>query len=157
MAELFATSADVYRLTRELPSHADQMPSADGAGKSRVDSARRLARMLGRDLEMAPMSAWEACARFLADAQLWSIQQACERVLSAVVLPARAPIVGAGVGRFLARKLARRLGRPYREFSALLPLRSADSAWAASCAPAAAVALLASLPARKSARGRVGR
>jgi uncharacterized hydantoinase/oxoprolinase family protein len=157
MAEAFATSADVYRLTRELPGDADQMPSADGAGKSRIDSARRLARMLGRDLEMAPLSAWEQCARFLADAQLWSIQQACERVLSGAALPARAPLVGAGVGRFLAQKLARRLGRPYREFSALLPLRTADAAWAASGAPAAAVALLANLPGGTSTRGRLGR
>jgi probable H4MPT-linked C1 transfer pathway protein len=157
MAEVFATSADVYRLTRELPPDADQMPSADGAGKSRVDSARRLARMLGRDLEMAPPAAWEQCARFLADAQLWSIQQACERVLSGLALPTRASVVGAGVGRFLVRKLARRLGRPYRDFSALLPVHKADAAWAASCAPAAAVALLAGLPARTSTRGRVGR
>jgi uncharacterized hydantoinase/oxoprolinase family protein len=133
------------------------MPTADGAGKSRIDSARRLARMLGRDLEMAPLAAWEQCARYLADAQLWSIQQACERVLSGVALSARAPLVGAGVGRFLARKLASRLGRPYREFSALLPPRSADAAWAASCAPATAVALLASLPAGSSTRGRLGR
>jgi probable H4MPT-linked C1 transfer pathway protein len=157
MAEVFATSADVYRLTRELPGDADQMPTADGAGKSRADSARRLARMLGRDVEMAPLAAWEQCARFLADAQLWSIQQACERVLSGVVLPARAPLVGAGVGRFLVQKLARRLGRPYREFSALLPLRRADAAWAASCAPAAAVALLAGLAPRALTRGRLGR
>lgn len=157
MAEVFATSADVYRLTRELPADADQMPSADGAGKSRKESARRLARMLGRDLEMAPMSAWEQCARYLADAQLWSIQKACERVLSGVTLPARATLVGAGVGRFLVRKLAHRLRRPYRDYSTLLPLRGADAAWAASCAPAVAVALLASSQPIANRRGRLGR
>jgi probable H4MPT-linked C1 transfer pathway protein len=157
MAEHFATSADIYRLTRELPSGADQLPAADGAGKSRRESARRLARMLGRDFEMAPMAAWEQCARFLADAQLWSLQQACERVLSRSAMPLRAPIVGAGVGRFLAKKLAWRLRRPYRDFSALVPLRGADAHWIASCAPAVAVALLADAPTQRRGRAHVGR
>jgi probable H4MPT-linked C1 transfer pathway protein len=157
MAEHFAASADVYRLTRELPSGADQLPSADGAGKSRRESARRLARMLGRDFEMAPMAAWEQCARFLAEAQLWSLQQACERVLSRGAMPLRAPIVGAGVGRFLAKKLARRLRRPYRDFSALVPSRGADAHWVASCAPAVAVALLADSSTQRKGRAHVGR
>jgi len=157
MAEHFATSADIYRLTHELPPGADQLPSADGAGKSRRESARRLARMLGRDFEMASMIAWEQCARFVADAQLWSLQQACERVLSRSAMPPRAPIVGAGVGRFLAKKLARRLLRPYRDFSRLVPSRGADAHWTASCAPAVAVALLAYSSMRRKASARVGR
>ncbi len=156
MAEHFATSADIYRLTRELPPGVDQLPSADGAGKSRRESARRLARMLGRDFEMAPMMAWEQCARFLADAQLWSLQQACERVLSRGAMPLRAPIVGAGVGRFLAKKLAQRLRRPYRDFSALVPSRGADAHWIASCAPAVAVALLADSSTKRKGRAHVG-
>jgi (4-(4-[2-(gamma-L-glutamylamino)ethyl]phenoxymethyl)furan-2-yl)methanamine synthase len=157
MAEHFATSADVYRLTRELPPGADQLSSADGAGKSRRESARRLARMLGRDFEMASMAAWEECARFLAEAQLWSLQQACERILSRGSMSLRAPIVGAGVGRFLAKKLAQRLRRPYRDFSVLVPSRGADAHWIASCAPAVAVALLADSSTKCKTRGHVGR
>ena len=157
MAEYFATSADVYRLTRELPTGADQLSSPDGAGKSRPESARRLARMLGRDFEMAPMTAWEQCARFLAEAQLWSLHQACEVVLSRETMPPRAPIVGAGVGRFMAKKLALRLRRPYRDFSALAPADGADVSWIASCAPAVAVSLLAHSSSNATGRGRVGR
>ena len=49
MAEYFATAADVYRLTGELPEGADQLPAADNDGKTERDSARRLARMkIGR-------------------------------------------------------------------------------------------------------------
>jgi probable H4MPT-linked C1 transfer pathway protein len=156
MAEHFATTADVYRLTRELPAGADQLPSADGEGKSRRESARRLARMLGRDFEMAPMRAWEQCARFLSEAQLWTLHQACERVLSRETLPPRAPIVGAGVGRFVAKKLAARLGRPYRDFSALAPATRTDASWIASCAPAVAVALLVDSPPKATGCAHVG-
>ncbi len=143
MAEVFATTADVYRLTGELPGGADQLPAADNGGKTARDRARRLARMIGRDLESAPLAAWKRCARYLADLQLWRIRQACERVLSNDAGLDRAPLVGAGVGRFLVRKLAHRLGRRYRDFAALVPSASGRAAWAASCAPAVAVAVLA--------------
>jgi uncharacterized hydantoinase/oxoprolinase family protein len=113
--------------------------------------------MLGRDLEMASMAAWEQCAKFLADAQLWALHQACERVLSRETMPPRAPIVGAGVGRFVAKKLAQRLRRPYRDFSALVAAGGADMSWVASCAPAVAVALLANASSKRSGHVRVGR
>ncbi|HSS45818.1 MAG TPA: hydantoinase/oxoprolinase family protein [Burkholderiales bacterium] len=70
MAEQFATMADVYRLTEELPEGADQLPAADGGGKTMPDSARRLARMLGRDLELAPLSIWQQLASYIAEQQL---------------------------------------------------------------------------------------
>src|SRR5215510_4583983 len=62
MAEHFATMADVHRLTGELPADADQLPTADGRGKSPEDSARRLARMLGRDLQSADLGEWRRLA-----------------------------------------------------------------------------------------------
>jgi probable H4MPT-linked C1 transfer pathway protein len=156
MAEHFATAADVYRLTGELPDDADQLPAADNSGKTLHDSARRLARMVGRDLESAPMRAWKQCARYLADVQLWRIRQACERVLSRGVVSEGAPIVGAGVGSLLVRKLADRLKRRFRDFDELVPASAAVQSLASRCAPAVAVALLArqELRARRIARVR---
>jgi probable H4MPT-linked C1 transfer pathway protein len=143
MAEYFATTADVYRLTGDLPEGADQLPPADGGGKTVRDSARRLARMVGRDAESAPLEAWRRCARYLAELQLWRIRQACERVLSLGIVAPGAPLVGAGVGRFLVRLLAQRLGRRYRDFGGLVdPVRPIRE-WVAGCAPAVSVALLA--------------
>jgi probable H4MPT-linked C1 transfer pathway protein len=144
MAELFATSADVHRLTGRLPEGADLYPSADGGPKTPVDSARRLARMLGRDLESAPLAAWRALAEWLAGAQLDRIAGALQRLLTPEPLPAAVPIVAAGVGRFLASDLAARLGRPLVEFADLLP--DGGGTWrgaASDCAPAVAVAWLA--------------
>ena len=149
MAEYFATTADVYRLTGELPEGADQLPAADNGGKTVRDSARRLARMIGRDLESAPLAQWKRCARQLADLQLWQIRQACERVLSRTVAVDRSPVVGAGTGRFVVRKLAAQLGRRYRDFDSLIDAVPGAASWASSCAPAVAVALLAQRRKRK--------
>lgn len=140
MAELFATTADVYRLTGELPRGADQLPAADNAAKTVSASARRLARMIGHDAAAAPLDAWQRCARHLAAAQLDTLLQACVKVAARGKLPAGAPVVGAGVGSFLARKLARRLGRLYLPFGRLIGNR--DNPWMSHCAPAVAVALL---------------
>jgi len=149
MAEYFATTADVYRLTGQLPEGSDQLPAADNRGKTMRDSARRLARMIGRDLESAPLSAWRQCARHLAEVQLRKIRQACERVLSRGEVPERSPLVGAGVGRFLVKKLAVQLGRRYRDFDSLVDAATDVASWASSCAPAVAVAVLAQARLRK--------
>jgi len=142
MAEHFATAADLHRLTGELPEEADQHRAADGGPKTQEASARRLARMIGRDLEDAAMDDWRRLARWLADAQLGRIEAACARVLSRGLLTDAAPVVGAGVGRFLAARLARRLERPYVDFSSLVPAGPSAAGWVATCAPAAAVAWL---------------
>lgn len=145
MAEHFATAADVHRLTGRLPVHADLHPSADGRGKDVVDSARRLARMLGADLEDAGLDAWRAVAAFLAERQLQRIHAACERSLSREARPGpEAPVIGAGTGRFLVRDLAARLGRPFRDFAELFgPAADARGGDTGDCAPALSVAALA--------------
>jgi probable H4MPT-linked C1 transfer pathway protein len=143
-AEHFATTADVYRLTNALPPHADLLPTADQGGKNLQESARRLARMLGRDVESAAMGQWRQVAGYLAGRQLEQIKGACELQLSRNVLDEDAPLVGAGVGRFLVRELAARMHRPYRDVTDLLPpYTGEDGLDVADCAPAVAVALLA--------------
>lgn len=143
MAEHFATAADVHRLTGRLPAEADQHPAADGGAKTECGSARRLARMIGRDSASAPLAAWRGLAAWLAEVQLRRIEDACRRMLSRVGLPGDAPLVAAGVGRFVAPELARRLGRPALEFARLLPDGKAGAARVSDCAPAVAVAWLA--------------
>ncbi len=143
MAESFATMADVHRLTGALPEDADQLPAADGRGKTLEDSARRLARMLGRDFQSATMEEWRRLATHLAERQQQILRSAIDRTLSRGLLGGDAPIVGAGVGRFLAFELAQRLRRPYVDFADLVEGEPAAREWAARCAPAAAVAILA--------------
>jgi probable H4MPT-linked C1 transfer pathway protein len=144
MAEYFATSGDVHRLTGALPESADLHPTADNRGKSVPESRARLARMIGRDAASAPEADWAALAFALTARQLFQLECACQRVLSGVSLPEEATLIGAGVGRFLAVELARRLRRPYRDFASLIAAPGGTAA-AADAAPAVAVALLRTL------------
>lgn len=144
MAEYFATSADVWRLLGELPEHADQYPAADGGAKTAEASARRLARMIGRDLAEGSMEDWRALASAFADAQLGALIDACSALSGIAALAPEAPVVCAGAGRFVAARLARALGRPAVTLGELLADLAPDCAdEATTCAPAVAVSLLA--------------
>jgi probable H4MPT-linked C1 transfer pathway protein len=142
-AERFATMSDVYRLTGELPEGADPYPAADQRGKSREESASRLARMLGMDASDAAMSDWVALAGDFAAKQLTLLEEAATQVLTAASVSPEAPIVGAGCGRFLAARLAQRLGRSYLDFAEVIDADPKAREMAARCAPSVAVALLA--------------
>jgi probable H4MPT-linked C1 transfer pathway protein len=143
-AESFATTADVYRLTGELPAHADLGESADGRGKGAAESVARLARMLGEDAVCGEPHQWRSLARYLRQCQVERIWRACARRCSAG-LSEDAPLVGAGVGRFLVPELARRLGRDSLDWLALIGQGEDEvsaGADAGDCAPASALALL---------------
>lgn len=140
--EVFATTADVYRLTGELPPGMDQHATADSGPKSIEASARRLARMIGRDLEHASIDSWTRLANWLRSRQLALTETAIARIESRGALDPAAPVVGAGAGRFLARAIADRGGRRFIDFAELLG-RPSDAGWLSTCAPAVSVALLA--------------
>lgn len=146
MAEHFATSADVHRLGGSLPEDADLLPAADGGGKTEEDSARRIARMVGCDLSDAEMEAWRKLARVFISRQEERLLNACGEVIAKAGLGSRAPVIGAGSGRAVIRKLAERLERPYRDFAELLSPDISPDAYdkeqASTCAPAIAVAWL---------------
>lgn len=143
MAEHFATMSDIYRILGTLPNGADLQPTADSRGKSVRESRARLARMIGRDAAEASDRVWSDVARAVSAAQLRTLETAAQTVLSGNDLPPDAPIIGAGVGRFLAAELAHRLGRPYRSFADLVDGPPELSELAADAAPATAIALLA--------------
>ncbi|GLK80680.1 hydantoinase/oxoprolinase family protein [Methylopila turkensis] len=141
MAEHFATSADVHRLTGDLTEGADLHPAADDGPKTREASARRLLRMVGADLDATTWAQAETLARYLAEAQLRRLHDAAIGLLSRPDAAART-VVGAGVGRFLAKRLAGRLGLGYRDIGEAFADDPALQAPAADCAPAVAVARL---------------
>lgn len=145
-AERFATMADVYRLTGELPDDADPYPTPDLRGKSKEESAARLARMLGRDASEATPEAWTELASFFAELQLSGLVEAARALAAREDLATDAPVIGAGCGRFLGRRLASELGRPYRDFPDFIDVEVQAREMAARCAPAIAVALLAASP-----------
>ncbi|WP_411902724.1 hydantoinase/oxoprolinase family protein [Methylorubrum thiocyanatum] len=145
MAETFASTADIYRLTGDLPEGADQQYSADLKGKSIPETETRLARMVGRDRGEGSAEEWRALAAWFGEAQLRPLHDAAAVLLSRPDLPGDAPLVVCGAGRFLAERLAARLGRravPLTEVVAER-LRAEEAAWVSTCGPAVAVGLIA--------------
>jgi probable H4MPT-linked C1 transfer pathway protein len=141
-AERFATMADVWRLLGALPAGADPYPTPDLGGKSMQDSASRLARMLGRDAAAMDLGEIADLARYFADCQLAEIEAAALALVARESLAEEAPVIGAGCGRFIARHVAARLGRSYRDFADLIDCAPDAREMAAVCAPAVAVGLL---------------
>lgn len=142
MAEHFATTADVFRLTGELPDGADLHPAADGGEKTPDASARRLLRMVGEDLTPETSGPARKLAAWLAEAALRRLADAASVVLSRADAPRNPTIYGAGVGRFLAVAVARRLSLMYRDVGDVFAADPALAAASADCAPAVAVARL---------------
>lgn len=147
MNELFATTADVYRLTGELDPRHDAHPAADNGPKDFDATQRRLARMIGMDGREARPSDWLAFAHTWRSEQLGFMGEALERVLARAQLSADAPLVSAGCGDFLVAELAARFSRPLLAFATDVAQLDAGTAlttlrWAQVCAPSLAVAQL---------------
>lgn len=142
--ENFASMADVHRILGSLPDGADQMTTADGRPKTVAASQARLARMVGRDVDDADATAWAALAHWFAEAQIRAVTDGAMLVLSQGALAAEAPIVAAGAGATVLHEVARRLGRDCIDFDSVLDVAPPARAAASTCAPAAAVAVLAS-------------
>ncbi|KKL88231.1 hypothetical protein LCGC14_1926770, partial [marine sediment metagenome] len=140
-AEVFATTADCWCLLDLLDPASIQDNSADGQPWQADFCASRIARLLGTDANQANMAQWQQLAQWFAEQQSHLISNAMLQVLSAHSnLAADAPIIGAGVGRFIIEACAQRLNRPYLDFNEILLYKHSASA---DHAPAVAVALLA--------------
>jgi probable H4MPT-linked C1 transfer pathway protein len=136
-AEYFATTADVYRLTGDLLPEDDMAETADGAGKSQVESARRLARMIGHDVEDAPLTAWTKLAEAFKEMQLQRLGETADRVSQ----HRSDPLIGAGAGKFLVAALAKKKDRPYIDVVDLIQSVSTQQKHGAGvCLPAYAAA-----------------
>jgi probable H4MPT-linked C1 transfer pathway protein len=146
--EHFATLADVHRIRGALPDSADQMTTADGRDKGVSASRVRLARMVGRDAADDDASWLDGLACWFAEQQIRIITDAAMLVLSRQHLLPDCAVIGAGIGTAVLEEVARRIGRPYVAFETVLDVAPDARQWASHCAPAAALALLASASCR---------
>jgi probable H4MPT-linked C1 transfer pathway protein len=150
-AEYFATMADVYRLTGDLQEADDMADTADGKPKTPLASARRLARMIGRDVEDAPLTDWVELAHAFKRVQLERLSNAAQQHIKRFEDASDVVILGAGAGSFLAAEIAKACNLSYQDSTALLQNLSAANLvsstnlahWANVCLPAYAVAFLA--------------
>ena len=141
--EYFSNSADVYRLTQELPDYADLYETLDGRDKDLNCSAARIARMFGCDYENKELAMWKDVAKYIREQQVQIIINACRKRLAKNSLNIETPLVGAGVGRFLIKEIAARFNRKYVDFESLVHHKGKNSLYGvADCAPAVSVACL---------------
>lgn len=137
-AEHFATTADVHRLLGLLSTSDDDAETADGKDKSASSSARRVARMIGHDLDDASMTAWLELASQFKEAQI--------RLLSQAIVSQNLyhhGLIGMGVGSFLVKMLAAKLNVPYHDVGNWIKSNNTATQSAANvCFPAYAVAQL---------------
>jgi (4-(4-[2-(gamma-L-glutamylamino)ethyl]phenoxymethyl)furan-2-yl)methanamine synthase len=138
-AEHFATTADVYRLLNYLLPEEDLADTADGKGKTALDSARRIARMIGYDLEAYETKSWVALATEFKALQIALITTAASSLLN----ESRPTVIGLGQGRFLAKEVAYALNCHYKDVAELIKANEeTQSLQAAGTFPAFAVASL---------------
>lgn len=159
-AEYFATMADVYRLTGDLEPEDDMADTADGHDKSLESSARRIARMVGHDVEDATMDQWLELAIAFKSIQKQRLADAIEGHLQLLTTlePSLSTLklIGAGVGSFLLEEIVGEMNikMPHHRvtyqhatdvlsqytFSAT---NASLSQWAGHCLPAVAVGYFA--------------
>lgn len=125
-AEYFATMADVYRLTGELTASADITETADGKGKTQLESARRLARMIGHDVDTRQsddnsLGKWIKLAFTCRNLQMQQIKTAMLKQLNPHMT-----IIGAGAGSFLVKTIAIELNHSYISACELVSMRPAE-------------------------------
>ena len=144
MSEYFANMADVYRITGELQDYADLGDTLDGRGKDQFSSIKRLARMFANDASHDEIEIWQQTALQIRTMQLQMIKDACRHQLMKNKVPLSTPVVGAGVGRFLAKDIAQELGKEYIDYNCLFNVDDKIVGFGvADCAPAASLVCLA--------------
>ncbi len=147
-AEYFSTTADVYRLTGDLSEKHDMANTADGKEKSQLASARRIARMIGRDVDDAPMHDWQELAQSFKKLQISRLREVAKKQLARLHSAENISIIGAGAGHRVVREMALDMGLTYKAASDLVHhahLESDAKDWINVCLPAYAVARLALL------------
>ena len=143
--EHFATTADIYRILGYLEDSDDLMDTSDGKDKTISSSICRLARVLGTDSVLYNnKNHWYDLAEYFHKVQLEILTNSIETVLN--TLPNKdCKLVSAGVGRFLVKIIAEKLGIPLIEFSELFDCDKKSQHNSNICAPAIAIAQLSRL------------
>ncbi len=118
-SEYFAVSGDVHVLLGDLDPVAYGGPAPDGRARTAPFAAERLARVVCADVDMLSREDILGIARAVADAQVEQIATAIRRV-AARADGETADVIITGLGAFLARRAAARVGLPSRELSGVL-------------------------------------
>jgi len=106
-SELFATTADAYLLLGKIDEDLYTCETADGAGRSKIDAMRRIARLVCADLSEVKEEEIYEIAGQVKEKQVSTLVEAISEVAKRNGLK---KIAAAGLGEFLIKEVAERLG-----------------------------------------------
>lgn len=106
-SELFATTADAYLILGKIDEAAYTCETADGAGRSKTDAMRRIARLVCADLSEVEDREIYEIAEQVKDKQ---ISVLAEAVLEVAERNGLQKIASAGLGEFMIKEVAEKLG-----------------------------------------------
>ena len=102
--ENFANLGDIYRVLNKLPERFDLAPSLDNKSKSKNDSARRIARIFGKDYKRNDFNKWKKVALQVEKKQKKILKENIDKI-KRKNFSNPIPIIGAGVGEFIIRNI----------------------------------------------------
>jgi probable H4MPT-linked C1 transfer pathway protein len=135
--EHFALVADAHLVLGDLAPAAYSCPTADGRPAALPYAAERLARAVCADAASLGEAGVRVLAAAVAERQVAAIAEGLLQVLSGRPSAMAHPVVTAGVGAWLARRAAARLGLETRDLEAIV------GAEGSAAAPSVALAWLA--------------
>lgn len=141
-SELFALSADVHLVLGNITEKEYTCDTADGRGKSLIESLSRLARVMCADTEMLSRKEIIDIAKYIYDKQVMQVSEGLSKVYSYAknLTSGLVPVVVTGLGKkFIARKAAEKIG-----VEAIIDLDALIQNCAVMATPAFGVALMAS-------------
>lgn len=107
MNEYFATSADAFLLTDQLPEQPGNTDSCDGRPMTKECAAARLARMIGADMDMVTRDEATELAHSFTHKIYQRVAEAIIKVINIPNAPKTSRIVISGSGAFIAQTAAR--------------------------------------------------
>ena len=138
-SELFAQSGDVHLLLNNIGQEDYTAETCDGRGKTRKETAARLARVVCADVDMLNEQEIVAMAKFVYERQVEQIAAGLKQVYERrQPIQEEKTVVVTGLGiNFLARKAAEKVG-----FKQIIDIKELVGAEAAVVSPSVGVALM---------------
>ena len=107
--ENFASTADLFRLTKQLNPKYDLYPTFDGKNKTMLATRRRLARIIGLDTHDVTVEELNALAQQIKQIFVSEIIENLKKVDLQYNMSSRTPIIVTGSGKFLAMEIQNQL------------------------------------------------
>ena len=121
--ENFASTADLFRLTKQLNPKYDLYPTFDGQNKTRLATRQRLARIIGLDAHDVTVEELNALAQQIKQIFVSEIIENLKKVKFQYKMSSRTPIIITGSGKFLASEIQKQLRCQTKIYSDLFSKR----------------------------------